>query len=163
MSGMNRKLFWGLSIVAVGLAVGVGGGVAAGALAGRSDPSEFEFTDVREQTRQFMQYNKTIELTPEQEAIKRQALEALPAPCCGDRTAHTCCCPCNMAQSWWGLAKHLIAERGYGVEEVRETVSEWFRFINPDGFSGNACYSGGCARPFHENGCGGMNEKQVAF
>jgi len=130
---------------------------------GASAASAIEFTDVREQTLQFIAYNRTIELTPEQEAVKREALEALPAPCCKDRTAHTCCCPCNMAQSWWGLAKHLIADEGYDAEQVRAAVEEWFAFINPDGFSGDSCYTGRCALPFRANGCGGMNASDVRF
>ena len=119
------------------------------------------FHDVKQQTREFHAYNRSITLTAEQREVMRQALAGLPAPCCSDRTAATCCCPCNMAKAWWGLAKYLIAERGYGPDPVRETVAEWIQFINPDGFTGDACYTGGCNRPFHENGCGGMEESRV--
>jgi len=121
------------------------------------------FTDVREQTKQFMHYNKTIALDAEEEWIFRQALSAIPAPCCSNNPALTCCCPCNMAQSWWGLAKHLIANEGLGVDDVKATVEAWIEFINPDGFSGDVCYTGGCNRPFAENGCGGMDDKHVIF
>ncbi len=93
----------------------------------------------------------------------RRALSQIPAPCCSNNTALTCCCPCNMAQTWWGLAKHLIADEGYGVEEVKAAVEEWFEFINPDGFSGDVCYTGGCDRPFADNGCGGMDPQRVVF
>ena len=58
-------------------------------------------------------------MTPEQEAIKKTALTKIPAPCCSDNTAYTCCCPCNMAKTWWGLANHLIANEGYGAEQVQ--------------------------------------------
>jgi hypothetical protein len=135
-------------------------------LGGRQSPAEaapIEFTDVQKDTLEFMNYNRTITLTPEQEAIKKTALSGMSAPCCSDRSAHTCCCSCNMAQSWWGLAKHLIANEGYDASQVKVAVEEWFDFIGPDGFTGDACYTGGCARPFHQNGCGGMNEKSVVF
>ena len=159
----RQHYLWGWTFLAVI------GGVAlysAGVVAGEgesSDGSAIEFTDVRRQTREFIGYNKSINLTPEQEAVKREALEGLPAPCCKDKTAYTCCCSCNMAQSWWGLSKYLIAEHGYGADEVREAVKDWFEFINPNGFTGDACYTRGCGRPFHRNGCGGMSEERVVF
>jgi hypothetical protein len=125
--------------------------------------SPIEFTDVSKQTREFIGYNTSIKLTPEQELVKRKALSAIKAPCCSDNSAYTCCCPCNMAKSWWGLANHLIVDEGYGEEEVQAGVEGWIDFIGPRGFSGDACYKGGCGRPFHRNGCGGMNENQILF
>jgi len=125
--------------------------------------SPFEFTDVRTDTARFIEYNNSIELTPEQEAIKKEALTRIPAPCCSDNTAYTCCCPCNMAKSWWGLTNHLIVDEGYGADEVQAAVEKWIDFINPNGFSGRSCYIGGCSKPFHKNGCGGMNEKELVF
>ncbi len=125
--------------------------------------SPVEFSDVRAQTKEFMGYYKTIELTPEQELVKRKALSAIRAPCCSDNSAYTCCCPCNMAKTWWGLSHHLIANEGYGPDKVQAAVEGWIDFINPKGFSGNACYTGGCVRPFHRNGCGGMDEDHVVF
>ena len=141
--------------LAVTLLVGLAPGHAA--------TEELDFTDVERQTREFMEYEKTIELTPEQEEIKRQALTALPAPCCSDNSAYTCCCPCNSARAWWGLAAHLIVDRGYDAEQVRDKVAEWFEFINPDGWSGDACYTRGCMRAFKHNGCGGMSDQHVVF
>lgn len=127
-------------------------------------PRRIEFTDVPRQTEEFMRYERTITLTPEQERIKRDALSALDAPCCSDETAYTCCCPCNMARAWWGLSNHLIADRGFDTDEVRTAVADWFTAINPDGFTGDACYSpGGCTRPFARNGCGGMQESNVIW
>ncbi len=125
--------------------------------------SPIEFRDVREHTREFIAYNRSIKLTPEQESVKKEALSAIPAPCCSDNTAYTCCCPCNMAKTWWGLASHLIANEGYGAEEVQAAVEAWIEFINPKGFTGKACYTGGCVRPFHRNGCGGMDEHNVVL
>ncbi len=136
--------------------------LAAGLVAA-SDEATMEFTDVREQTLDSHRYSDEIDLTPEQQTVFEAALDELPAPCCSDRSALTCCCECNMARSWWGLSKHLIVDEGYDAEQVRAAVEEWFVFINPDGFSGDACYTGGCFRTFAHNGCGGMNREQVVF
>lgn len=127
------------------------------------DADPVPFTDVRRQTLELIELQKTIQLTPEQEEIKRQALEPLPAPCCKDNTAYTCCCPCNMSLSVWGLSHLLIARHGYDAEQVRAKVEEWIELINPDGFSGDVCYTGGCGRPFEHNGCGGMNPGHVTW
>ena len=125
---------------------------------------DFKFTDVRQHTTAFHQYERTIKLTPEQQAIYREALEGLPAPCCQDNTALTCCCPCNSARAWWGLAKHLVADLGYDAKETRAKVAEWFRYINPSGWSGTTCYTpDGCGKPFHQGGCAGMTADQLAF
>jgi hypothetical protein len=122
------------------------------------------FSDVRKQSAEFLEYERTIKLTPAQDAIYREALEGLPAPCCSDNTALTCCCPCNSARVWWGLSKHLVANLGYDAVATRAKVAEWFRTINPSGWSGDTCYTkDGCAKPFHQNGCGGMNAAQLTF
>ncbi len=150
----------------------IGAAVAAATILGLSALSQdggsavaspIKFTDVQAQTREFIGYNESIKLTPEQELIKREALSRIKAPCCSDNSAYTCCCPCNMAKSWWGLAHHLIVNEGAGADEVQAAVEAWIEFINPDGFSGNACYTGGCIRPFHRNGCGGMDENHLVF
>ncbi len=124
---------------------------------------EIVFSNVQGQSRQFMGWEQTISLTPEQEAIKKQALGAMPAPCCSDNSAYTCCCPCNLSRTIWGLANYLIAEQGAGVKKVQDKTSEWVSFVNPKGFSGDVCYRGGCPRPFKNNGCGGMKANQVNF
>ena len=126
-------------------------------------PREMAFTDVRSQTVEFMAYNENIRLSSSQQEIFEQALMALPAPCCSDNTALTCCCPCNSARTWWGLSKHLIADLGYDTAEVTAKVAEWFDFVNPKGFSGDVCYTRGCGRSFAHNGCGGMNPDHVIF
>jgi hypothetical protein len=115
------------------------------------------FHDVAAQTKEFIGYDGSIHLTPEQEAIRVEALSALPAPCSSDNSAATCCCPCNMAKSVWGLSKYLITEKGADAAQVRQAAQDWFRFINPAGFSGDACYTGGCNRAFKANGCAGMD------
>jgi hypothetical protein len=121
------------------------------------------FTDIEAQTVAFIALESSIKLTPEQEAVKKEALTALPAPCCSDNTAYTCCCPCNMSRSIWGLSHLLITKHGFDAEQVRTKVEEWVATINPGGFSGDTCYTGGCGRPFEKNGCGGMNPNRVVW
>lgn len=141
------------------------GGTSAGAAAEAPAPGRDDgtFTGSPAEVRQLVAYYKTIRLTPEQEAVRVAALSALPAPCCSNFSAATCCCECNMARATWGLAKHLIAEQGYGVEEVRQAVQEWHRTVSPDGFSGRACFTGGCGRAFRHDGCGGMVDGELIF
>lgn len=126
-----------------------------------SDIAEFAFTTAEEDTERFMAWHASIELTEGQEKVMKDALGPMPAPCCSDNSAYTCCCPCNLAKSWWGLSKYLIAERDAGVEEVRTTVQAWFDRLNPEGFSGDICSTGGCNRALRENGCGGMSSSHV--
>ena len=154
-----RSLFlWGAVLLPTVL-------LASSASQKKDDPVkiDIEFTDVRSQTYQFMEYYKTIELTPEQERVKLAALSKLPAACCADNSAYTCCCVCNLSRTVWGLTAHLIAERDYDAKQVQAAVKQWIQFVNPEGFSGNSCYRGGCARSFENNGCGGMNPGRVIW
>jgi len=121
------------------------------------------FRDVESQTRQFIQWQREIRLDRDQEKIKKAALEDLPAPCCSDKSAYTCCCACNMSRSIWGLSQYMIAKQGADADAVRAKVKEWIAFINPKGFSGKSCYVNRCARPFREDGCGGMRPTQLRF
>lgn len=125
-------------------------------------------------TQTFIDYYETAALTSDQQAIVDEALGSLKAPCCDDNSMATCCCPCNLAKSVWGLSGNLVVERGYGVEEVREAASQWLHFIHGDYFvreemaargidpgdwgnsHGDSCYVGNCELPFTEGGCGGM-------
>lgn len=163
MNTENRRLLKGMVTAAAIAVLAIVAVSTRGEEATTPAGSIYEFSDVREQTAEFLAYNRSIALTVEQEAVMREALTALKAPCCADRSAYTCCCECNMAKSWWGLSKHLIANQGLGAQEVRTAVGEWIAFINPEGFSGNACYTGRCSRPFREDGCGGMKETEVIF
>ncbi len=124
---------------------------------------EVEFNDIERQTRQFMEYNRNIELTPAQEKVRKAALLPLAAPCCSDRSAYTCCCECNLSRATWGLSKYLVADLGYDADQVRDKVVEWYEAVNPAGFPGDSCYSGGCMKPFAAGGCGGMNEQALIF
>jgi len=117
---------------------------------------------VRAMAVKYIGYYKSIKLTPEQEKIKVTALSSLPAPCCSDNSVATCCCPCNLAKSTWGLSSFLIAERGYNSAQVRQAAIDWVKLTNPNGYSGSACYIGRCNKPFNQNGCGGMNDKKLS-
>jgi len=130
-------------------------------LAAAAPQPKARFTDVHRDTATFMGYSRTITLTAAQEAVKKAALEALPAPCCSDNTAYTCCCPCNLAKTIWGLSNYLIARQHADAAETRAAVDEWVRFVNPAGYPGSTCYKGGCPKPFAKAGCGGMSEPVV--
>lgn len=116
---------------------------------------------VRALAARYIAYYKSIPLTPEQEKVKAEALETIPAPCCKDFSIATCCCPCNLAKSVWGLAHYLIAVRGQGAGEVRKAARRWLTAANPAGSAGDACDAGRCALPSHEDGCGGMDDRKV--
>ncbi len=135
-------------------------GLGLGAAAWMGPP---EFTDVDKQSREFMAMYERIQLTPEQEAIKKAALEQLPAPCCSDNTAYTCCCPCNLSRTIWGLSAHLIVDEGYDAEQVKAAVEEWIDFTTKGSQTGDACYVGGCGKPFAKNGCGGMSPDRLSL
>lgn len=119
------------------------------------------FHDLESQMREFIGYNGSIKLTSQQEAVKKAALERRKAVCCDDYTAYTCCCNCNLSKSLWGLSNYLIAVKGLNADQVAEAAGRWIDFTNPAGYTGNACYTGGCGRAPHANGCGGMDESDI--
>ena len=122
-----------------------------------------QFEAVESQTRKFIEYYKTIRLTPEQEKVKTAALSPLKAVCCKDFSALTCCCPCNFSKSLWGMTHYLIAQKGYNAAQVQEAAKAWIAYVNPNGFSGDVCQTGGCSRSFAQNGCGGMDDRAIVF
>jgi hypothetical protein len=126
-----------------------------------SRSNSIAFHDAQRQTREFIRDNERITLTPGQQKLMTQALSSIPAPCCADYSAATCCCECNLARSIWGLSKVLIQDHGATEAQVHAAATEWIAFINTDGFAGNACFTGGCARSFHDDGCGGMDAKRL--
>lgn len=128
---------------------------------GTSRPAKPVFRDAASQAKEFIAYYHSIPLDAGQQKIYEAALGSVPAPCCSDYPVLTCCCPCNSAKAVWGLSHYLIAKLGYSAPQVKDTVTQWLRFINPRGFTGKACYDGGCKRPFSENGCGGMDETNL--
>ncbi len=126
-----------------------------------SEDGPVHFTDARRQAAEFIAYDKAIVLTPGQEKVMNAGLESIPAPCCDRYSIATCCCPCNLARSTWGLAKLLITEHGADADEVRTVAADWIEFTNPGGYTGDACFTGGCNRSFEDNGCGGMDSTRV--
>ncbi len=141
--------------------MGLTAGASATVLGGCNLSAEIRFSDVEAQSREFMEWERAVKLTPEQEQIKKAALEAIPAPCCSDNSAYTCCCPCNVSRTIWGLSNYMIARQDADAAAVRAKVEEWVAFVNPAGYSGVTCYTGGCARPFHKDGCGGMDANRL--
>lgn len=139
-------------------------GVALSCVAAeRSTTEEIEFGDAESQARTFMEWERGIQLNAQQEAIKKAALSEIPAPCCSDNSAYTCCCPCNLSRTIWGLSNYMIAKQGADATAVRAKAEEWIAYMNPNGSDGKACYTGRCPRPFREDGCGGMNPSQLVF
>lgn len=121
------------------------------------------FSDVEGQSREYMGHYHTIDLSEEQEAILTDALGPLPAACCANSSALTCCCPCNLSKTIWGLSRYLITEHGADAKQVRVAVHDWMSFTNSRGYKGNACYTGGCEGAFATGGCGGMNESNLVL
>jgi hypothetical protein len=120
------------------------------------------FFDAPSQAAEFIGYSRSITLTAAQQKVWENALRSIAAPCCKEFPLATCCCSCNLAKSSWGLSNFLIARRGATVGEVKSAVRGWLAFVNPNGFSGNACNTaGGCARRFAHDGCGGMDERNL--
>lgn len=160
-----RKLahsIFAMALVLAALSVAHGGSAAKGNRAPRVQKSdEIRFHSARDQAKEFMGYYHSIALTAEQEKIKQEALTKIPAPCCAEYSIATCCCPCNLAKAVWGLSQYLIVKKGYDAPQVKQTVERWIRFTNDRGYAGDACHKGGCGRPFHEDGCGGMKEDQL--
>jgi hypothetical protein len=121
------------------------------------------FHDLQSQTAAFISYYHDISLTPEEVLVRDEALSPIPAPCCDSYSTATCCCVCNLARSIWGLSNYLIHEEKFSAEEVGGAVIDWLMFTNPRGYSGNACFDGGCGRPFSRDGCGGMEEGKLVL
>lgn len=120
------------------------------------------FHDPKAQAEEFIGYYHSITLTPEQEAIKKAALEPMPAACCRDSSAYTCCCPCNLSKTLWGLSNLAIAKYGASAKDVQQVAQSWMFYVNPTiGFSGDSCYKGGCGNPAHRGGCAGMEESKL--
>jgi hypothetical protein len=143
------------------------------------DPTTYGIPLSLQNTAQFIGYYSTYTLTADQEAIKKEALTALEAPCCDDYSMYTCCCPCNLAKSVWGLSNYLIVEKGLDAAGVREAARQWLQFIRPDHYRVReledqgvdpatqglrhveSCYEGRCELPFSQAGCGGMGELRL--
>jgi hypothetical protein len=124
--------------------------------------SPIRFIDAPSQAAEFIGYNRSITLNPGQQKVRDKALSAMPAACCEKFSQATCCCPCNLAKTVWGLSNYLIVRQHATVPELQTAVRGWLAFVNPKGFSGDICDSpGGCGRSFGSNGCGGMDERNL--
>jgi hypothetical protein len=122
-----------------------------------------KFAGTEAEVKTLMGHYAAIQLTPEQEAVRVAALEDLPAFCCSRFSAATCCCECNLSRTLWGLSKFLITQKDATAPQVRAAVVAWTETVNPGGYAGNACFTGGCIRPMREGGCGGMQAERVVF
>lgn len=120
-----------------------------------------KFVDARQQAAEFISYDDAIVLNPEQKQVMHEALSSIPAPCCSEYSIETCCCPCNLAKSTWGLSKSLIAKQHASAAEVKAAAVAWLQFTNPEGYSGHVCADKGCNRAFEDNGCGGMDSRHI--
>lgn len=138
------------------------------AVAATSDSKDVDwlqgrFAGTEAEVRELMGHYAAIQLTPEQEAVRKAALEDLPAFCCNRFSAATCCCECNLSRTLWGLSKYLITKKQATAEQVRAAVIAWTETVNPDGYSGETCFTGGCPRSMKKGGCGGMKADQMVF
>ena len=123
---------------------------------------QIRFFDAASQSAEFIGYSRSITLTAEQKEVRDKALSAMPAACCDKFSQATCCCPCNLAKTVWGLSNYMIARQNASGPEVQAAVKGWLKFVNPKGFTGNICDSpGGCGKSFSNDGCGGMDEKNL--
>ena len=121
-----------------------------------------QFVDAPSQAAEFIGYNRSIALTPAQRQVRDKALAALPAACCDKFSQTTCCCPCNLAKTVWGLSNYLIVRKQATVPEVQAATRRWLKFVNSKEFTGDICDApGGCARTFSNDGCGGMDERNL--
>jgi len=121
------------------------------------------FRDEGLQAREFLGYHSSIRLTAQQEAIKREVLEAMPAACCSRSNAYTCCCTCNLSKSVWGLSNYVLTQYHANADELRSVVRAWLDYTNPGGHTGRSCYTGSCELAFRDNGCGGMSESDLVL
>lgn len=136
--------------------------LALDSAAGAIPATRARFFDAPSQTAEFIGYNRSIVLTAEQQKVRDRALSAIPAACCSKFSAATCCCPCNLAKSVWGLSNVMIVRERASVAEVQAAARQWLKFVNGRGFTGDVCdTAGGCGRNFSNNGCGGMDERNL--
>ena len=120
-----------------------------------------EFEGSREEVLELMAHYEAIQLTPEQEAVRREALGPVPAFCCKNFSAATCCCECNLSRTLWGLSKVLITQKNADAGQVRDAVRALVEVLNPSGYRGDTCTTGRCNTPFKKGGCGGMNKDRL--
>jgi hypothetical protein len=158
MNKTKRSLIIGLCAFALLFTIGSQSGAKT-----KTAPKPLKFYDVRVQTPEFIGYYNSIKLTAEQEKIKTDVLSTIPAPCCSEYSIATCCCPCNLAKSVWGLSNYAIAKLNYDEKKLKDAVLEWIKFTHKNGYTGDSCSHGRCGSSFSEDGCGGMKEDNIVF
>lgn len=134
------------------------GGASAASPTGRNASGR----DLKAETREYIR-RADAPLPPELKKVRDEVLSKIPAPCCAKFSAATCCCPCNLAKSIWGLSNTMLVRHKANPKQLREAVLEWIRVNNRAGWTGDACFTGGCGRAFAKNGCGGMDDQQIVF
>lgn len=153
----------GFAVALLILGVPICASVALERAASREEAAPIRFFDAASQSAEFIGYSRSIALNTEQKAIRDKALSAMPAACCDKFSQATCCCPCNLARTVWGLSNYLIARKNASAAQVQAAVHDWLKFVNPEGFSGDICDSpGGCGKNFGNDGCGGMDERNLS-
>lgn len=156
MNRTNRYLIGALCAITLLFTIGAQSGT-------KNSVKNLKFTDVRSQTAEFIGYNTSIKLSPEQEKLKTEVLSKIPAPCCTEYSIATCCCPCNLAKSVWGLSNYAIAKLNYSADKLTAAVNDWIKFTHTNGFAGDSCAKGRCGSSFAADGCGGMKEGEIVY
>jgi len=64
--------------------------IAAEIIPNEGDPTPYGIPLALDNTQRLIDYYNTITLTPEQESIRRDALQPLKAPCCDDNSMYRC-------------------------------------------------------------------------
>lgn len=165
-SGTLRSRRWPLVWIGLGVLAVAAFSAAPWALRARASaqpPQGTASAELRQRTAELIGYASSIRLTPDQEKVKAEALSAIRAPCGNRNSLAVRCCGCNLFKSIGGLANQMIAREGADAARVRQAVLDWIGRTKPEGYSGAACDSKRCERPFHEDGCGGMSEARVVF
>ncbi len=158
MPSLSRRLSVSLLILGAPLCAALALEHAASA----RSAAPVRFFDAPSQAAEFIGYNRAITLTAEQRKVRDKALAAMPAACCDKFSQATCCCPCNLAKSVWGLSNSLIVRQNATASEVQAAVKGWLKFVNARPFTGDVCDTpGGCGRTFSQGGCGGMDERNL--
>lgn len=158
MNRTNRYMIVALCAIALLFTIGAQSGTDT-----KDSKKELKFYDVKVQIPEFIGYYNSIKLTPEQEKLKTEVLSKIPAPCCSEYSVATCCCPCNLAKSVWGLSHYAIANLNYDAKKLNDAVLEWIEFTHKNGHAGDSCSKGRCGSSFAEDGCGGMKDTEVVF
>src|SRR6266508_6887348 len=97
--------------------------------ASRSAAAPIRFFDAPSQAAEFIGYSRSITLTPAQKTLRDKALAAMPAACCDKFSQATCCCPCNLAKTVWGLSNYLIVRQHATIPEIQTAVRGWLKFV----------------------------------